>query len=89
MAGCLGEEAEKTGKGTGRERIWHSAQRCVSVCVCVGVNAREYRCSTERQGLRENGYEDHDSFWGKLAPAAWLAPGSWPYTGHVSYLVSE
>ena len=26
-AGCLGEEAEKTGKGTGRERIWHSAQR--------------------------------------------------------------
>ena len=22
-AGCLGEEAEKTGKGTGRERIWH------------------------------------------------------------------
>ena len=27
MAGCLGEEAEKTGKGTGRERIWHSAQR--------------------------------------------------------------
>ena len=26
MAGCLGEEAEKTGKGTGRERIWHSAQ---------------------------------------------------------------
>ena len=23
MAGCLGEEAEKTGKGTGRERIWH------------------------------------------------------------------
>ena len=23
-AGCLGEEAEKTGKGTGRERIWHS-----------------------------------------------------------------
>ena len=25
--GCLGEEAEKTGKGTGRERIWHSAQR--------------------------------------------------------------
>ena len=51
MAGCLGEEAEKTGKGTGRERIWHSAQRCVYVCVCVGVNAREYRCSTERQGL--------------------------------------
>ena len=27
MAGCLGEEAKKTGKGTGRERIWHSAQR--------------------------------------------------------------
>ena len=27
MAGCLGEEAEKTGKRTGRERIWHSAQR--------------------------------------------------------------
>ena len=27
MAGCLGEEAEKTGKGTGRGRIWHSAQR--------------------------------------------------------------
>ena len=27
MAGCLGGEAEKTGKGTGRERIWHSAQR--------------------------------------------------------------
>ena len=26
-AGCLGKEAEKTGKGTGRERIWHSAQR--------------------------------------------------------------
>ena len=26
-AGCLGEEAEKTGKGTGRERIWHSAHR--------------------------------------------------------------
>ena len=26
MAGCLGGEAEKTGKGTGRERIWHSAQ---------------------------------------------------------------
>ena len=25
MAGCLGEEAEKTGKGTGRERIWHCA----------------------------------------------------------------
>ena len=24
--GCLDEEAEKTGKGTGRERIWHSAQ---------------------------------------------------------------
>ena len=24
-AGCLGEEAEKTGKGRGRERIWHSA----------------------------------------------------------------
>ena len=21
-AGCLGEEAEKMGKGTGRERIW-------------------------------------------------------------------
>ena len=27
MAGCLGEEAEKTGKGTGSERISHSAQR--------------------------------------------------------------
>ena len=26
-AGCLGEEAEKTGNGAGRERIWHSAQR--------------------------------------------------------------
>ena len=24
---------------------------CVCVCVWVGVNAREYRCSTERQGL--------------------------------------
>ena len=24
-AGCLGEEAEKTGKGIGRERVWHSA----------------------------------------------------------------
>ena len=27
MAGCLGEEAEKTGEWTGRDRIWHSAQR--------------------------------------------------------------
>ena len=26
-AGCLGEEAEKTGKWTGRERIWSSVQR--------------------------------------------------------------
>ena len=26
-AGCLGEEAGKTGKETGREIIWHSAQR--------------------------------------------------------------
>ena len=26
-AGCLGEKVEKMGKGTGRERIWYSAQR--------------------------------------------------------------
>ena len=26
-ADCLGEESEKTGKGTGRERIWHSVKR--------------------------------------------------------------
>ena len=26
-ASCLGEEAEKTGKGTGRERVWHCVQR--------------------------------------------------------------
>ena len=50
-AGCLGEELEKTGKGAGRERIWHSAQRqedcpptqtlfpivnfALNVCCCV------------------------------------------------------
>ena len=30
MAGCLGEDAERTGKGTGSERIWHSVQRSVN-----------------------------------------------------------